>query len=308
MSAKERIIAGVMTGAMAFTMASCQIEGQEPTIVNTTSISTETTTNPDLKDVAPERLEFTKDLLNLYDVSSSLHTSGDYEGAFDKIKDFISRDQILEYGKTGETGENLSIVKHKDGSPAVALINCNDKVANDFKVMIEKMNKYDSDYLKKITRNGMVAFMVNRYNNDQGNNFTFNNNGLIVWNVEDSNSKNNGYLEAPIGTECFGIKVRSLGGDYAKYSGFVKEQLSSDCWWNLYKKTGDNFCRDMSYHSYMIAKDFYGKIYSPMTLKDKEIQDLINNARKLVSLFGGTEAEISKSITDRPDWNLDDIK
>ena len=231
-----------MEGAMAFTMASCQIEGQEPTIVNTTSISTETTTNPDLKDVAPDKLEFTKDFLNLYDESSVDYSSGDYKGAFDKIKDFISREQIIEYGKTGETGENLSIVKHKDGSPAVALINCNDNVTRFFNGTIDGSIEYDPDFLGKMTQNGMVAFMVNRFNNTKSSSFTFNEHGLIVWNLDLEKSNmivgSNG-LEKQIETESFGIRSLQLGGDYTKYAGFIKEQLSSACWWNLYKETGN---------------------------------------------------------------------
>lgn len=295
MSAKERIIAGVMTGAMAFTMASCQIEGQEPTNVNTTSISTETTINPDLKDVTPERLEFTKDLLNLYDESSKSGHPG-----FDKIKDFISRDQIIKYGETGETGQNLSIIKHNDGSPAIALVNCSDNVTNVFKDMVNNMSEYDEDFLKIITDNGMVAFMVNRFL-DEGNTFFFNKSGLVVSNLKDQNTK---YLalERPVLTESFGIKMHQIGGDYKKYAGFIKEQLSSDCWWNLYKKNGQKFCQVNSATSYMVAKDFYGKWYAPESLKDEKIQNLINEARKLVSLFGGNEGEILKNVEDRPDF------
>jgi len=270
-----------------------QIQGQENT--TTTSISTETTTNPDLKDVAPERLEFTKDLLNLYDKSLA-----SYDPAFDKIKDFVSRDQVIKYGETGETGNNLSIVKNKDGSPAVALINCNNNVTNGFKDMINKMSKYDSNYLKKLTDNGMRVFMVNRFL-DEGDTFFFNESGLVVWNLEDQNTK---YLslERPVLTEAFGIKMLQLGGDYAKYAGFIKEQLSSDCWWNLYKTTGEKICEAYSASSYMNCKEYYNEFYAPVDFRDKEIQDLINSARKLVSLFGGTEPEISKSIVDRPDF------
>lgn len=99
-----------------------------------------------------------------------------------------------------------------------------------------------------------------------------------------------------------------MGGDYAKYVGFVKQQLSSDCWWNLYKKNGEEFCRDMSYSSYIFCKTYYNEFYKPVNFKDEKIQDLIKSARKSVSLFGGTEAEISASIVDRPNWNLGDIE
>lgn len=279
--------------------------------IETNNFSTETNTNSELKDVAPERLEFTKDLLNLYDESvTKIAKPKEFETAFNKIKDFISRDQIIEYGKTGETGENLSIVKHKDGSPAMALINCNDNVTNVFNEMLSEMSMYDPDYLDKMTDNGTVAFMVNRYDINASNNFTFNKSGLIVWNLKPERSEVVGSyaLKRTVETECFGNKILNLGGDYAKYAGFIKEQLSSDCWWNLYKKTGDEFCRDMSYSSYVFCKNYYNEFYAPANFQDKKIQDLINEARKLVSLFGGTEAEISASIIDRPDWNYGDIE
>lgn len=299
MSAKERIVSGVMAGAMLFGLSACQIEGQEPTSVNTTSISTETTTNPDLKDVAPERLEFTKDLLNLYDASSKQVGSPGFETAFNKIKDFISRDQVIKYGETGETGENLSIVKNKDGSPAVALINCNDKVTSAFEGMVKEISQYDSNFLKKLTENGMVAFMINRYDVNAGDNFTFNRSGLVVYNArpEMVDLINYKVLESSIITEVFGIKCLNLGGDYAKYSGFIKQQLSSDCLLNLYEKTGTKVLKIFARDSYFIGKDYYGEYYSPAKLEDEKIQKLIKDARDLMEPIGANSWDEIKSAT-----------
>ena len=311
---QRTLIAGSGVLVLGGGLSGCtQIQGQENT--TPTSISTETTTNPDLKDVAPERLEFTKDFLNLYDESiREVITQPEFKTAFNKIEDFISRDQVIKYGETGETGNNFSIVKYKDGSPAVALINCNDKITGCFKTTINEMNKHDPNFLKKITGNGMVAFMVNRFDENQGDNFTFNENGLIVWNITPEHTNmvvGSGGLERPIITESFGIKALNLGGDYTKYFGFIKEQLSSAYWWNLYKKTGNKEYESYSYSSYIFCKTYYNQVYAPTDFRDKEIQDLINNImdQNLIIPFGDENWDkIKESIVDRPDWNLGDIK
>jgi hypothetical protein len=96
----------------------------------------------------------------------------------------------------------------------------------------------------------------------------------------------------------------NLGGDYSRYIGFMKEQLSSDCWWNLYKKTGNDLCYDMSHASYMVTQILYNPAYSPVTFKDEKIQNLLKNIRdkNLTSSFGGSWSEITTNIADRPDW------
>jgi len=95
-----------------------------------------------------------------------------------------------------------------------------------------------------------------------------------------------------------------LGGDYAKYDGFLKQLLASDCWWNLYKKTGSSYCQEKSRGDYVFALTFYNKMYAPVTFKDKKIQDLLKNVRTkgLAKPFGGSWTEIAASIKDRPAW------
>ncbi len=344
-TSKVRIIAVIITGIMVFALSACQTGVQDTTTAgildettrdvslltqeigstigndltsntdgNSTTKSSVFTTGPiaatkptatkeptissnELEGVAAERLEFTKVMLNLYDGSVNDHV------AFSKIKNFVTRQQIINYGKTGE---GLSVVKYDNGTPAVALINCNDNITNIFNSMISQMKSYDSNYLKKLTSNGMVAFMVNRYEPNWGNTFTFNRNGLTVWNLasEEVNTVTPGKLKRTVETEAFGIKMYSLGGDYANYIGFMKELLSSDCWWNLWKKTGDQYCYDMSQSSYMISKITYGPAYAPVTLQDEKIQNLLKNIRdkNLATSFGGSWSEISVNIVDRPDW------
>ncbi len=277
-----------------------QIEGQTTTSSVDGPKETTTKNNPELEGVAPERLEFTKDLLNLYDKSiTEVVTKKGFETAFNKIKDFINRDQIIEYGKTGETGENLSMVKYKDGSPAVALVNCNDKVASAFEGMVKEISQYDSNFLKKLTENGMVAFMINRFDNNRGDTFTFNKSGLVVYNArpEMVDLINYKVLERAIPTEVFGIKCFNLGGDYGKYSGFIKQQLASDCLEKLYEKSGKDYFKVFAIDIYFIGKDYYGGIYSPVKLEDEEIQKLIKGARDLMEPIGADSWSEIKAST-----------
>lgn len=286
---------------LLWTCAGCTpIDGQESAANSTSIVSTETTTNPDLKDVAPERLEFTKDLLNLYDESvTKIATPKEFETAFNKIKDFISRNQIIEYGKSGETGENLLIVKHKDGNPAVALINCADNVVNSFDGMIEEMNQYDSNFLEKMTENGLVAFMVNRFDENRGNSFTFNESGLVVFNLKPDfvDLINYKVLLDAVVTEVFGIKCLNLGGDYAKYSGYMKQQLAADFLEHLYEKTGNEYFKISAIGSYFIGKNYYGNYYSPVTLEDEKIQKLIKDVRNLIEPIGADSWNEIKAVT-----------
>lgn len=285
----------------------------EATTTPTTTSTTETTTPPtssELEGVLTERLQFTEDLLNLYDKSSK-----EYAPASNKIKDFIDREQIINYGKGGEYLVRAGdIVEFENGTPAVALINCPNNVISGFKKAINIMESYDSNYLKTLTDNGLKAFMPYYFDSNFGDNaFTFNKFGLITWNITNNFLAKNDlspYLKRTIQLESLGIKILKLGGEYENYNGFLKQQLSSDCWWNLYKKNNQTFCRDMSYSSYIFCKTYYNDQYSPVTFKDQKIQDLLNNIRtkNLVMPFGGTWTEITQNIPSRPDWNEGDIQ
>ena len=279
----------------------------KPTVTPIPTIIPTPTIPPELVGVPPERLQFVKDLLNLYDHSVSSDNT-----AFDKVDDYITREQIVEYGRTGDFSKvkDFSIISHKDGTPAIALINCKDNVVSSFKTAIKEMEVYDPNYLKVLTSNGMRAFMVNRFAENMGNVFTFNKSGLIVWNLDINKDFSVNNLKRPLETESFGIKMYQLGGDYAKYVGFMKEQLSSDCWWYIFKRTGDAVAESGSRSSYIITKTLYNPYYAPITFKDEKIQDLLKSVRdnNLATPFGGTWAEISASIVDRPDWELSDAQ
>lgn len=264
----------------------------KPVVKTTEKVTKPVETTNYLEGVDPEKKEFINKLLNLYDRCGQDYFS-------DEMKNYVTKKQIIEYGKTGQ---GLTVINHENGTPAIALINCNDDVKNAFNDTVSEMNNYDSSYLRHLTDNGTVAFFVNRFDSSRGSTFTFNKDGLIVWNLNPEKEIGAFALKVPILTESFGIKMYKLGGDYAKYVGYIKQELSSRCWWNLYKKNNEQFCYDMSKGEYMVSKLTYGPQYAPLTYKDTKIQALIGSAIKLVSLFGGSESEISKSIKDRPDW------
>jgi hypothetical protein len=193
---------------------------------NPSAAATATTTAAELLGVAPERLAFTKKMLNLYDKSSQ------EGGPCKAIKNLVSRKTIINYGKTGE---GLPVIKYDDGTPALAVINFNSVLTGYLNTCVSDMKKYDANYLKEITANGAVAIMAD---GKGAGSFTYNKYGLIDWcispkcyNTVDAIGLENGIL-----VESFGIKMENLGGDYLKYEGFLKEGLASDCWWNLYKK------------------------------------------------------------------------
>jgi len=264
-------------------------------IVNGTNIYgnlTASLTNPsELEGVAPQRLAFTKKMLNVW--------SHDYT-----VESFINRKQIINWGKTGK---GLQVIDYENGTPALALINFDKTTTGYFNDCLSDMKKYDVNYLKEITANGAVAVMID--GNGDGS-FTYNKYGLIDWMLskENYNNVNKIYLEQGILVESFGVRMENLGGDYSKYEGFLKEALASDCWWNLWKKTGSSVCKENSFDHYICAKEFYGDIYSPVKFKDKKIQDLLKNVRSknLASAFGGSWSQITASIKDRPDWKSGD--
>ena len=76
---------------------------------------------------------------------------------FKKILNFIPLNSAIRWvkrkstsGHYGKTGEGLSVVNYENGTPAVALINCNTNITNAFNEMLSEMKKYDSDYLQKL--------------------------------------------------------------------------------------------------------------------------------------------------------------
>ena len=270
-----------------------------PTIVPTPTIA------PELDGIPAARLQFAKDLLEIYDNSLSTNDT-----CFNKVDDYITREQIIEYGKTGTYSniENFAIIMHKDGTPAIAMINCKDNVVSSFKTAIKEMEVYDPNYLKVLTSNGMRAFMVNRFNPNGSSTYTFNKSGLVVWNAEDKvlAKDNVAYaLKMSIETESFGIKMYQLGGDYSKYVGFMKELLSSDCWWNLYMKNSQYYCEEASKSSYIQSIFYYNDFYAPTDMKSTFIQSLLTKIREqnLATPFGGTWDEITQNIKERPDWD-----
>ena len=129
----------------------------------------------------PKDCNLLRDLLKIYENSllSSTHK------AFNKVDDYLTREQIINYGKTGEYEdiENFAIIMHKDGTPAIAMINCQENVVSSFKKGIEEMEAYDPNYLKILTNNGMRTFTVNRYNENYGSTYTFNKEGQFIWNA-----------------------------------------------------------------------------------------------------------------------------
>ena len=272
-----------------------------PTVEPTPTPIPTTETTSELDGVAPERLTFTKKLLTLYANCSTNDA--------DEFKKYITREQIINFGKTGE---GLTVVNKENGTPGILLVNCQDNVVSSFRNAMDQMRAYDANYVDVLTKNGVCSFMVNRWDVNIGSVFTYSKSGLVVWNATDqalAPADISYSFKRTIETEAFGIKVANLGGDYAKYGGFMKELLSSDCWWNMYKKTGQTYCRDLSYSSYLIAKTMYNQVYAPVTFQDDKIQNLLKNIRdnNLASPWGGPWSEISQNIADRPDWNPGDI-
>ncbi|MDD2482859.1 MAG: hypothetical protein PHE32_03465 [Candidatus Shapirobacteria bacterium] len=278
----------------------------EPTPTPTT-----TETKSELDGIPAERLQFTKDLLKIYENSLSSN-----EDEFNKVDDYLTREQIIEYGKTGEYSniENFSIISHKDGSPAIAMINCQDNVVSGFKKAIKEMEVYDSNYLKLLTDNGMRSFIINRFNEKSGFVYTYNEEGQFVWNLSKEGLKSeipymNTLLGGPLYIESVGIKMLNLGGEFAKYPGYFKEGLSAYCWWNLYCKNGQQFCKEMAHAGYIGAKVRYGEKYS-QPFRSETIQVSFEKIFKegLVDFFGGTADEINKNRKSMPDWNPGDLK
>ena len=281
-----------------------------PTVTPTPTIIPTPTIQSELVGVPAERLQFVKDLLKIY--VDSLMTSN---SAFDKVDDYITREQIINYGKTGayEDIENFAIIMHKDGTPAIAMINCQDNVVSGLKEAIKKMEGYDSNFLKILTDNGMVTFIPNRFNENEGFTYTFNKQGQFVWNISEEGLKTevpymDTLLGSPLYVESVGIKMYSLGGEYVSHIGYYKDGLAAYCWWNLYQKNKDKFSEDMAYSCYLVAKNLYGERYSPLTFNSDTIQNTIDKVfdKNLIAFFGGTADEINKNRESMPDWNPGD--
>ena len=340
MALKERIAASVLIASLTFGGVGCQdINATKPTTtitepsvpsettpttrptteatttpttkptIETTPTPTTTETKSELDGIPAERLQFVEDLIKIHE--NSLLTST--HKAFNKVDDYITREQIIKYGKTGEYNniENFSIINHKDGSPAIAMINCQENVVSSFKKAIKEMEAYDPNYLKILTNNGMRTFTINRYGENYGSTYTFNKEGQFIWNAtkEKLAEKDLSYaLKNKVLVESYGIKFLNLGGEYALHVGTYKEGLSSLCWWNLYQNIKQKYCLSMSYEDYIMAKDFYGGEYK-IDFNSATVQshfDKIFN-EGLVDFFGGTAQEINENRKTMPDWNLGDL-
>jgi len=263
---------------------------------NPSAAASATTTADELLGVAPQRLEFTKKMLNLFSKT---------DGSINVVNKYITRKQIIEYGKTGK---GLTVVNHENGTPAIALINCNSDYVDSFGWAIESMKGYDSNYINELTGNGVVAFMTYRFDKSTtAKNFTYKKEGIIIQNLDKGKSQGldySGGLMSPILVESFGIRMENLGGDYWKYEGLFKQVLAAYCWWNLFVKTGSSYCQAQAHGEYMMAFNYYNKVYAPVTIKSKKIQDGLNTimTKGLAQHFGGPWSEIKANSKSMPKW------
>ena len=116
-------------------------------------------------------------------------------------------------------------------------------------------------------------------------------------------------LKNKVLVESYGIKFLNLSGEYAQHVGYYKEGLPAYCFWNLYCKNGQPFCKAMAYGDYLGAKVRYGEEYSPVDFNSETIQksfEMIFN-QGLVDFFGGTANEINENRKSMPDWNRGDL-
>ena len=343
MALKERIAASVLIASLTFGGVGCQdINATKPTTtitepsvpsettpttrptteatttpttkptIETTPTPTTTETKSELDGIPAERLQFVEDLIKIHE--NSLLTST--HKAFNKVDDYITREQIINYGKTGEYGdiENFSIINYKDGKPAIAMINCQENVVSGFKKAIKLMERYDPNFLKIITDNGMRSFIVNRFDDKIGFVYTFNKEGQFVWNISKEGLKTevpymDTLLRESLYTESIGIKMLNLGVEYTEHIGFYKQKLSAYSWWNEYCESNDKDCKNLSYSNYLFGKTFYGERYSPISINSEIIQNTVNKIfdENLIAFFGGTAEEINKNRKTMPDWNLGDL-
>jgi len=263
---------------------------------NPSAAASATTTADELLGVAPARMAFTLKMLNLY---------ANTDGSINVVNKYITRKQIIEYGKTGK---GLTVVNHENGTPAIALINCNSDYVNSFGWAIESMTGYDSNYINELTGNGVVAFMTYRFDKSNPSGyFTYKKEGIIIKDIDKGKAQGidySGGLMSSILTESFGIRMENLGGDYAKYGGLYKQLLSAYCWWNLSVKTGSSYCQAQAHGEYMMAFDYYNKLYAPVNIKTKKIQDGLNTimTKGLAQHFGGPWSEIKANSKSMPKW------
>lgn len=227
----------------------------------------------------PELVPFCSRLLFTLDINNT------YEGEIFIKSGKLTRDQIFDYGKNGETS-SFTIEKLDDGSPAFIYVGCSPDVIKYSKQSIANWKVDAPNFLKSVVENGMCVFYQNKIHKDSGMDSYYDMNGLFTLNCSSADIKRLGKTETifmiqkHLGAESYGIKAYMLGFSY-KDSGYIKQDLAEVFSNYLYITTNKEIYKRLA-KSYLDHKAYYNDNPQSQEEKSKQVMD-----ENLVSSLNG---------------------
>ncbi len=218
----------------------------------------------------PENLDFCARVL--YAVDESQGFTGGIYGSVDTektiLKNYLSRDEVIDFGKTGK---GLEVIYFKDDKgkktniPGLLYVPASDWNVGlkQVQTAIDNWEKDTSGFLQAMYDNDVCVFFQSKVTDTAGAYAQYGK-GIIFFNCGAIDKKERGSsdytktIAIHFGVEMFGNRLDELGEPYLGGTGAViKQALAVDCNEYLAVKTGDKFFSDrvkgygMGYSNYL---------------------------------------------------------
>ena len=282
--------------------------------METTTVPTETTVNTgttfnrenfnqilieryanELKECKPELRLFCSQMLNLQGTSA-----GDKDVTFSQIGEKLTREEIVDYGKTGEDSR---VIEDEDGTPRLWMIGWTEKSQENIREAMKTLQDWDPKALTILNENGTFAFMLAQSDMHSEHTFGYNKEGLTIYEASPEYAETLPVLAFgnSLITENIGTAMLNLGGKYLEIVGFIKEEITGDEFLNLYNKIGENYFLEVSKGSYLFGGEGYYNNFYNKKITDIDVQEIIKEVydHELISFFGGTGEKIASTAMYR---------
>lgn len=241
--------------------------------------------------------------------------SGDNLGYFagDGFQEHVTRDQILDFAKTGK---GLEVLYNDEGKPRMLMVNSTKRITKSVKASFDWYKKIGRRNIQDVIyENGAVVYYCSNRGRGAGS-FIINEFGLICSEMTDSNTRKikDKYLmrihSADLYVESLGIlsfQMRSAFGisDYGDYVGdieVIKSKQVAFVYSELYEIIRDTLFRDNSVSFMLMAKDFADEYSIPIS--DPRIDRQIAMASVLSTPLEGVSWDCILEIKKMMDAHL----
>lgn len=186
----------------------------------------------------------------LYSIDTA---DGFNDAVFDKwesttiLGDFVTKEQVFEFGKTGEGLDVVYFLNEKGEKtkePAILYVATPEVKKQKIDVVekgIAHWEKYDQDFREVLVNNDLRIILHSQASSNKKISVFKYETGIFYYNTSDSKpSSFSDSIAYAIATEMFGSKGDALGGEFNKYAvGVIKQRLDLDCARYLAEKTKD---------------------------------------------------------------------